>query len=100
MEVERRLEHAKPVALGTRRIEAVNASTNRSRIGHQHADRARFGPQWGLVYRVEGADVFATLYSIGELDVARIALEYGGGGHRNAAGFRVSLERWLAEFVI
>jgi nanoRNase/pAp phosphatase (c-di-AMP/oligoRNAs hydrolase) len=47
-----------------------------------------------------GADVFATLYSIGELDVARIALEYGGGGHRNAAGFRVSLERWLAEFVI
>lgn len=100
MEVERRLEHARPIVLGTRRIEAVNASTNRSQIGHQLAERARFGPQWGLVYRVEGADVFATLYSIGELDVARIALEFGGGGHKNAAGFRVPLARWLAEFVL
>lgn len=100
MEVERRLEHARPIALGTRRIEAVNASTNRSQIGHQLAERARFGTPWGLVYRVEGADVFATLYSIGELDVARIALEYGGGGHKNAAGFRVSLARWLSDFVL
>ena len=100
MEVERRLEHARPVALGTRRIEAVNASTNRSQIGHQLAERARFGPHWGLVYRVEGADVFATLYSIGDLDIARIAVEYGGGGHKNAAGFRVTLARWLEEFVL
>jgi len=32
------------------------------------------------------------------LDVAEIAKQYGGGGHRNAAGFRVSFDR-LAEFV-
>jgi oligoribonuclease NrnB/cAMP/cGMP phosphodiesterase (DHH superfamily) len=100
MEVERRLEHARPVALGTRRVEAVNATTDRSQIGHRLAERARFGQPWGLVYRVEGADVFATLYSIGDLDVAKIALEYGGGGHRNAAGFRLSLARWVEEFVI
>jgi len=100
IEVERRLDHARPVALGTRRIEAVNASTNRSQIGHRLAERARFGPQWGLVYRVEGADVFATLYSIGELDIAKIAVQYGGGGHKNAAGFRIPLARWLEEFVL
>lgn len=29
----------------------------------------------------------------GEVDVARIAEAYGGGGHRNAAGFRLSLTR-------
>ncbi len=100
IEVERRLEHAQPVAIGSRRIEAVNASSNRSQIGHELAARARFGEPWGLVYRVEGTEVFATLYSIGDLDVSRIALEFGGGGHKNASGFHVSLERWLSEFVV
>ena len=100
MEVERRLEHARPVALGTRRIEAVNASTNRSQIGHELARRAAYGEQWGLVYRVEGAEVFGTLYSIGDLDISKVAVSYGGGGHKNAAGFRVTLEQWMREFVI
>ena len=100
IEVERRLDHAKPVALGTRRIEAVNASTNRSQIGHELAKRAQFGQEWGLVYRVESAEVFATIYSIGDLDISKVALEYGGGGHKNASGFHVSLERWLRDFVV
>ncbi len=100
MEVERRIEHARPVALGTRRIEAVNASTNRAQIGHQLAKRALYGESWGLVYRVEGSEVFCTLYSIGDVDVSKVALEFGGGGHKNASGFRVSLERWLKDFVI
>ena len=100
MEVERRLEHARPVALGTRRIEAVNASTNRSQIGHQLARRAQYGEPWGLVYRVEGAEVYGTLYSIGDLDVSKVALEYGGGGHKNASGFHVTLKQWLKDFVV
>lgn len=100
MEVQRRLEHARPVALGTRRIEAVNASTNRSQIGHQLAQRAQYGEPWGLVYRVEGTAVYVTLYSIGDLDVSQVALEYGGGGHENASGFHVTLERWLKDFVV
>jgi hypothetical protein len=100
MEVERRLEHARPVALGTRRIEAVNASTNRSQIGHQLAQRALYGEAWGLVYRVEGTEVYGTLYSIGDLDISKVALEYGGGGHKNASGFHVTLERWMKDFVV
>jgi hypothetical protein len=100
MEVERRLEHARPVAIGTKRAEAVNASTNRSQIGHELAERAQYGDPWGLVYRVEGTEVFATLYSIGDFDVSKYAVELGGGGHKNASGFHVSLERWLADFVI
>jgi nanoRNase/pAp phosphatase (c-di-AMP/oligoRNAs hydrolase) len=27
-----------------------------------------------------------------------VAQRFGGGGHRNAAGFSVPLERWVAEF--
>jgi oligoribonuclease NrnB/cAMP/cGMP phosphodiesterase (DHH superfamily) len=100
IEVKRRLDHAKPLALGTRRIEAINACVNRAQLGHELAQRAQYGPQWGLVYRVEGSEVFATIYSIGDLDISEIALEYGGGGHKNASGFRVSLESWLKDFVV
>lgn len=100
IEIERRIVHAHPVVIGTQRIEAVNATTNRSQIGHELARRAAYGPEWGLVYRVEGAEVFGTLYSIGDLDVSKIAVALGGGGHKNASGFRVSLERWLADFVL
>lgn len=100
IEVERRLDSAKPVAIGTKRAEAVNASTNRAQIGHELAKRAQFGEPWGLVYRVEGSEVFATIYSIGEFDVSKVAVGFGGGGHKNASGFRVTLKRWLEDFVV
>jgi len=98
-EVERALQAAAPVAIGERRAEAVNARTLRAQIGHALAERATFGLPWGVVYRISADRVDVSLYSIGELDVAAVAARYGGGGHRNAAGFNVSLRRWLDEFV-
>jgi phosphoesterase RecJ-like protein len=39
----------------------------------------------------ESADnrLLVSLRSKGRLDIARIAVRFGGGGHRNAAGFRI-----------
>ena len=48
--------------------------------------------------RVSGRRVDVSLYSVGEHDVSAIAAEFGGGGHRNAAGFSVPLGRWLKHF--
>jgi len=98
VEVERLMTTAHPIAVGTERIEAVNTTHNRSAVGHELAKRAAFRKSWGCVYRVVGRRVDASLYSIGDLDVSRVAQRYGGGGHRNAAGFSVSLERWISEF--
>ncbi len=98
IEVTRTLQTAHPVALGTRRVDAVNSPNLRSALGHELAKRARFGRPWGLVYRISGDRVDATLYSIGDLDVSKLAGEFGGGGHRNAAGFSVSLRRWMDDF--
>ena len=98
-EVERLLRSAHPVILGSRRVEGVNSALLRSLVGHELAKRMAFGEPWGLVYRLNGPRVDVSLYSIGALDVSRIAREYGGGGHRNAAGFSVSLVRWLAVFI-
>jgi oligoribonuclease NrnB/cAMP/cGMP phosphodiesterase (DHH superfamily) len=99
VEIAQALQSAHPVQLGARRAEAVNARLHRSAIGHALAERAAYGLPWGVVYRVQGERVDVSLYSIGELDVAKAAEGYGGGGHRNASGFHVPLRRWLEEFV-
>ncbi len=99
IEVERSLHGAHPVSLGSLRVEAVNAREHRALIGHELAERARFGSPCGVVYRMTGTRVDVSVYSIGDFDVAEIAGRFGGGGHRNAAGFSVQLEAWLAKFV-
>ncbi len=99
VEVERILKHAAPLAIDNRRTESVNASSNRSAIGHELAQRKTYGEPWGCVYRIDGDRVYATLYSIGDFDVSQIAVRFGGGGHKNAAGFSVRLARWLRDFV-
>jgi oligoribonuclease NrnB/cAMP/cGMP phosphodiesterase (DHH superfamily) len=98
IEIARALTTAHPITAGDRRIEAVNAQQSRSHLGHQLAKRAAFGEPIGLVYRVSGRTVDASIYSIGDVDVSAIARRYGGGGHRNASGFSVSLRRWLEDF--
>ena len=99
VEVTRALTHAHPVAIGAERIEAVNALHQRAAIGHELSKRARFDRPWGLVYRVTGGQVDCSIYSTGDLDVSVIAANFGGGGHRNASGFSVTLADWTEHFV-
>lgn len=99
IEVERTLRFAHPIQVGELRVEAVNALQNRSRVGHELAKRAAFGHPIGAVYRAVGTRVDVSIYSIGAVDVSAVAERFGGGGHRNASGFSVSLGRWLSSFV-
>ena len=99
VEVERLLQNATPVEIDGQRMEAVNASNLRSSVGHELAKRSAHGVPIGCVYRSVGDRIYATLYSIGEFDVASLATGYGGGGHRNAAGFSVPMREWLEEFL-
>jgi len=99
MEVERTLASAHPLVVDGRPVEAVNATSHRSALGHALAERKAYGTAWGCVYRFVGDRVHATLYSIGEVDVATLASDHGGGGHRNAAGFTVPLATWIEHFV-
>ncbi len=46
-----------------------------------------------VLFREVGHDLWkVSLRSKGSFDVARVAAEFGGGGHRNAAGFRVNTD--------
>ncbi|MEN8160657.1 MAG: DHHA1 domain-containing protein [Myxococcota bacterium] len=100
MEVDRALSSAHPVRIGALRIEAVNARTQRAEIGHELSERGAFGTPAGAVYRLNGDKVHVSLYSVAGLNVAKIAARYGGGGHRNAAGFTVTLREWTEKFLL
>lgn len=75
---------------------ALNAPIHQSEIGHELANASgTFGLVWYL-----GADNRAkcSLRSNGDYDVSAIARAFGGGGHRNAAGFEIDIQTlmgWL-----
>jgi len=75
---------------------AVNANALfSSELGHRLAELSgSFGLTWQLA---ADGEIRASLRSSGQLDVAAIAARYGGGGHRNAAGFRLPLTRFVEE---
>lgn len=73
---------------------AVNASLHQSETGHELANQSG---TYGLVWYV-AADcrVRCSLRSNGDYDVSAIARVFGGGGHRNAAGFETDLETLMS----
>lgn len=75
---------------------AINANPLfASDLGHRLAVRSG---SFGLVWQLGGDGlVRASLRACGEVDVAALASGYGGGGHRNAAGFRMPWLRFARE---
>ena len=65
---------------------AVNAVSNSivSDIGNRLAHDGFFGFMWGYSHRDNSH--FASLRSVGDVDVSTIAAQFGGGGHKNASG--------------
>lgn len=63
---------------------AANCPILRSEIGHE---LVRKKPPLSIVWREKGGQLHVSLRGNGKIDCAKIAEEYGGGGHKNAAGF-------------
>ena len=81
--------------------EAVGLSANApfylaSDLGHELANKSS---TFGLVWSMAGdGQVHCSLRSNGDYDVSAIAKAFGGGGHRNAAGFSTNIKtlmEWL-----
>ena len=65
-----------------------------SDVGHELANQSgTFGLCWTLGQ--SGTVAKCSLRSNGEYDVSAIARTFGGGGHRNAAGFEVDIQTLL-----
>lgn len=75
---------------------AINAdSLFASELGNALAERSG---TFGLIWQLSAdGEVKASLRAAGRVDVAAMAGRYGGGGHPNAAGFRMDLATFTTE---
>lgn len=75
---------------------AINAdSLFASELGNRLAE---LSGSFGLIWQLAAdGEIKASLRAAGKLDVAAVASRYGGGGHPNAAGFRMPAARFLEE---
>jgi len=70
---------------------ALNTNAHISEVGHELAlQSGTFGLCWSM--SESGMAAKCSLRSNGDYDVSSIAKAFGGGGHKNAAGFEVSIE--------
>lgn len=67
-------------------IPVVNSLLFQSEIGDELCKRHREAPFAGVYYQRGDSEAWS-LRSIGDFDVSEVAARFGGGGHRNAAGF-------------
>ena len=77
---------------------AINANALfTSELGERLAEKCgSFALLW---YVHSDGEVKCSLRSRGKVDVAAMAEKFGGGGHKNAAGFRMPLARFVGEIL-
>jgi oligoribonuclease NrnB/cAMP/cGMP phosphodiesterase (DHH superfamily) len=90
--VEAHLPFARPITLAGHAGFAVNATCLQSEIAHELAIKAEFGACY--VVRQDGSWVWSlrSRQDTG-IDVSKIAVSFGGGGHKHAAGCLIAANK-------
>lgn len=83
--VEQHVRFAKEVTIAGYKVLCVNATMFHSDIAGQLAEGRPFGVTW--FESADGRRIYQLRSREGGVDVSEIAKRFGGGGHRNAAGF-------------
>lgn len=73
---------------------AANVVNDISEIGNAIAQRSG---TFSMTFFIKGDEVICSLRSIAPFDVSVIAKYYGGGGHAQAAGFKMGIQRFFSE---
>ncbi len=76
--------------IGGYRVPTANSGVLQSEIGNQLCGLYPNSPFSAVYFETEGKRIYS-LRSIGDFDVSLIAKQFGGGGHKNAAGFVLPL---------
>jgi len=82
--VDRLVLKATPVKFAGYKTLAVNSPILQSEIGNALTKKM---PPIGIVWSEKEGGIRVSLRSNGKADVSKIAVKYGGGGHKAAAGF-------------
>lgn len=65
-------------------------------VGHE---LSKLSGTFGCTWTLAGDEVKVSLRSEGDFDVSNIAKFYGGGGHKNAAGFTIGIDDFFDEIL-
>jgi oligoribonuclease NrnB/cAMP/cGMP phosphodiesterase (DHH superfamily) len=85
--------HVKVINFLGYKVGITNQTDLASEIGNAIYDSKVLDVQFAIVYCITTTnEVLFSLRSKGDMDVAEIAKKFGGGGHKNASGCRVTLE--------
>ena len=92
--IDRAVFNAQKINILGKTIKAVSPTALVSEIGGKLAEDSPFG----LTYSISEDGIDFSLRSRGEdgEDVSEIAKHFGGGGHRNAAGFKLNFEKAIS----
>ena len=97
MQIENTVKNVRMINLAGYRVPCVNASANISEIGNSLCVE-HYNSPFSVSYCDRKLVKSVSLRSTGDFDVSVIARMYGGGGHKNAAGFEVSIGDTMFDF--
>ena len=84
--VQRAIDRAEAVSFEGYKVLAVNYS-DRELVSYIGNGLAKKHPPFAIIWFAREGNLFVSLRSVKNFDVAKIAKKYGGGGHRAAAAF-------------
>ena len=77
------------VDIAGHRVPCVNTTILVSEVAGCLAETYSDAPFGAIFFVLNTGEVVYSLRSRGEFDVSEVAKQYGGGGHKNAAGFKI-----------
>lgn len=92
--IDRAVSKAHWIELKGYKIPVANSCLFQSEIGDELCLKFPEAPFAGVFYD-KGEQLAWSLRSVGEFDVSEVAAGFGGGGHRNAAGFAMPRGQWI-----
>ena len=88
--IERMVNGAEKAKLGKYNVFVVNSSVLVSEIGNNIVEKHK---TIGVIWARKSGKIIVSLRSDGKMDVSKIAVKYGGGGHKAASGFKWDVKK-------
>jgi len=91
VQVDIHVSHAQPMRIGDYEVPGVNATLLQSEVAGRLAVGQPFAAVWFDI--AGGKRVYSLRSEPSGMDVSEIAKQFGGGGHKHAAGFTIASQQ-------
>lgn len=96
--VDIQMENAKLIDFEGHKVYAINASSIfKNELGHRLALKSK--SLFSIIYTFENGELKMSFRGEGKIDLSKLTKKHNGGGHFNAASFRIKDLKFINEFV-